>query len=72
MALFGGRFTDTPNVGFAMSDGGARDWRLGWRLSPALEGDPGFEVSLDAARREPAGDDAAPEHGVMLRAMVRW
>ena len=69
---FGGAFTGTPNVGFGLSDGGARDWRIGWRLTSAVPGDPGFEVSLDATRTEPANDGAAPEHGVMLRGTVRW
>jgi len=54
-----------------VADGGARDWRIGWRLTPAAGGDPGFEVSLDAIRREPANDNA-PEHGAMLRALIRW
>ena len=71
MALFGDRFTGTPNLGFGLADGGARDWRLGWRLTSAVEGDPGFEVSLDAIRREAANDNDA-EHGVMLRGAVRW
>ena len=72
MALLGDRFTGMPNLGFGMSDGGARDWRLGWRLTSAVRGDPGFEVSLDATRREPANDDGPPEHGVMLRSLIRW
>ena len=72
MALLGDRFTGTPNVGFGMSDGGARDYRVGWRLTSAVRGDSGFEVSLDAVRREPAGGDEAPEHGVMLRGAARW
>ena len=72
MALFGDRFTGTPNVGFGMSDGGMRDWRIGWRLTSAVAGDPGFEVSLDATRREPANDNGPPEHGVMLRSLIRW
>ena len=72
MALFGDRFTGTPNVGFGMSDGGARDWRVGWRLTSVVPGDPGFEVSLDAVRREAANDDGPPEHGVMLRSLIRW
>ena len=71
MALLGDRFTGTPNLGFGMSDGGARDYRIGWRLTSAVEGDPGFEVSLDAVRREAANDNAA-EHGVMLRSLIRW
>ena len=72
LPAFGGAFTGTPNVGIALSDGGAREWRLGWRLSSAIQGDSGFEVGLDATRSEPANDDARPEHGVMLRGTVRW
>ena len=64
LAVFGDGFTGTPNVGFGLSET-ARDWRFGWRLTPAASGDTGFEVSLDAMRREAANDDA--EHGVMLR-----
>ena len=47
LPAFGGGFTGTPNVGFGLSDT-ARDYRLGWRLTSALDGDPGFELSLDA------------------------
>ena len=72
LPAFGGAFTSTPNVGFGLSDGGARDWRIGWRLTSAIAGDPGFEVSLDATRSEPVNDDAELEHGVMLRAGIRW
>ena len=70
MALFGDRFTGTPNLAFGMADGGARDYRIGWRLTSVVRGDPGFEVNLDAVRREAANDDA--EHGVMLRSLIRW
>ncbi len=70
MALFGDRFTGTPNSGFGMSDGGAQDWRIGWRLTPAVQGDLGFEVNLDATRSEPENADV--EHGVMLRSTLRW
>ena len=69
LPVFGGGFTGTPNVGFGLSET-ARDWRLGWRLTPAGSGDTGFEVSLDATRRETANDDA--EHGVMVRGAMRW
>ena len=69
LAAFGGAFTGTPNIGFGLSDN-ARDYRLGWRLTSAVPGDPGFEVSLDATRRETANDNA--EHGAMLRAVIRW
>ena len=46
-------------------------YRIGWRLNSAVPGDPGFEVSLDATRREAANDNV-PEHGVMLRSLIRW
>ena len=72
VAAFGGGFTGTPNVGFGRSDGGARDWRVGWRLSPAGGLALDFGLSLDATRREPANDDGPPEQEVMLRAAIRW
>ena len=71
LPAFGGGFTGTPNLGVGLSEG-AREYRLGWRLTPARSGDPGFAVSLDATRREPATDEAAIEHGVMLRGALRW
>ena len=71
LPMSGGRLTGTPNVGYGLSGGGARDWRLGWRLTPAARGGLGFEMSLDATRGEPAG--AGPvEHAVMLTGSVRW
>ena len=75
LSLFGDRFTGTPNIGLRVSDGGVRDYRIGWRLTSAVEGDPGFEVSLDATRREAANDNGSgsgAEHGVMLRSLIRW
>ncbi|MDE0052048.1 MAG: hypothetical protein OXO52_19840, partial [Rhodospirillales bacterium] len=83
VGLFGDRFTGTPNVGFGLSDN-VRDWRIGWRLTSVVRGDPGFEVNLDATRREAVnpgsgsgagygvGSGAGPEHGVMLRGAIRW
>ncbi len=70
MALLGDRFTGTPNVGFGLSET-AREYRMGWRLTSAVRGDPGFEISLDATRREAVNDDGA-EHGVMLRSLIKW
>ena len=72
LALAGGRFTGTPNVGFGLGDGGARDWRIGWRLTSAVPDSPGLELSLDATRSESAGGATAPDHGVMLRGAMRW
>ncbi|MXY78828.1 MAG: hypothetical protein F4Y94_03865 [Chloroflexi bacterium] len=69
-AAFGGRFTSTPEVGFGASEA-ARDYRLGWRLTPAAGGGPGLQVNLGATRSEPAGG-SAPAHGVMLTGTMRW
>ena len=68
--MFGDRWTGTPSLGFWLA-GGARDYRLGWRLAAAVAKDSGLEVTLDARRREADGDEP-PEHGVTLRAGIRW
>ncbi len=75
LAMFGGGITGTPSFGFGLSDGGLRQYRIGWRLTSAVPGNPGFEITLDATRREPANDNgygATPEHEVTLRAVIRW
>ena len=69
IAMFGGGFTGTPHLGVGLSETG-RDYRLGWRLTSARRGDAGFEIGLDATRREAANADA--EHGLMLRGAIRW
>ncbi len=66
-AAFGGRFTGTPHLGFGLGDTTGRDYKLGWRLTSAGRG---FELGLEATRRENADDD--PEHGAMLRGAIRW
>ena len=71
LPLFGGGFTGTPNLGIGLSDT-ARDYRFGWRLTSARRGDPGFEIGLDATRREAADADADAEHGLALRGTIRW
>ena len=70
-AVSAGRVNGTPNLGLAVSDDGARDWRIGWRFDPAVKDDPGFEVNLDAMRRV-AANDGTPQHGVLLTGAVRW
>ena len=69
LAVFGGDFTGAPNAGVALTESG-RDWRLGWRLTPAWPDASGFEVNLDVVRNEVDGE--APEHAVMLRGGVRF
>ena len=64
--MFGGGFMGTPNVGLGLSDT-VREYRMGWWLSSARKGDAGgFEISIDAARREAANDPGAiaPEHRI--------
>ena len=69
IAMFSGGFTGTPHLGVGLSETG-RDYRLGWRLTSARPGDPGFEINLDATRSEAADADA--EHGIALRGVIRW
>ena len=71
LPVFGGEFTGTPNVGFGLTEG-ARDYRIGWRLKTVRQDPVGFELSLDATRREAANDEYGPEHAVMLQTAVRW
>ena len=66
---FGDRFTATPELGLGLSDTG-RDYRLGWRLGLVRSGPSSFELGLEATRKEPANDDATPEHGVRLELRV--
>ena len=66
---FGGALAATPYLRFGLTDTG-RDYRLGWRLKSARKGGPGFEIGLEATRREAANADV--EHGVMLRGTIRW
>ncbi|MDE2911792.1 MAG: hypothetical protein OXL68_02555, partial [Paracoccaceae bacterium] len=71
LALFGGGFTGTPHVGFGLSETD-REVRMGWRLSPAGSGGPGFGISLDATRTESANDNAGPEYGIGMNVTARW
>ena len=75
VSAFGGRFTGTPELGIGLSESG-RDYSLGWRLTPAggntAGGNAGaFELHLEATRREAAHGDGS-EHGVGVRATIRW
>ena len=70
LPAFGGRFTGTPELGFGLSESG-RDYRLGWRLTPAGGNAGSFELGVEATRREAANGDGS-EHGVGVRATIRW
>ena len=69
MTVFGGDFTATPNAGLTLTEDG-RDWRLGWRLTPAWPDGSGFDVDLDATRSETG--DGTPAHAVTLRGALRF
>ena len=70
LAVHGGRFTGTPELGYGRSDRG-RDLSLGWRLTREGRDAGSFEASLEATRRETANDND-PEHGVGFRLTTRW
>ena len=64
----GGRFTGSPHVGFGLATG-ARDYTLGWRLSPAGNA-LDFSLGLKATRRE--SNSAPPEHRLGAEVNIRW
>ncbi len=67
---FSGRFTGSPHVGLGLATG-ARDYSLGWRLTPAANANaPDISFGLKATRRE--NDGAVPEHTVGFEAVARW
>ena len=68
--VFGGALTGALSAGVGVSET-SRDYRLGWRLTPAVQRAIPFEVNPDATRRESALSPAA-DHGVMLRGRVQW
>ncbi|WP_420604425.1 Calx-beta domain-containing protein [Methylobacterium sp.] len=70
LPAFSGRFTGSPHVGLGLATG-ARDYTLGWRLSPAANANaPDVSFGVKATRRE--SDMAAPEHTVGFEAVARW
>ena len=70
LPVFGGRFTGSPHVGLGLATG-ARDYSLGWRLTPAANANaPDISFGLKATRRE--SDGTVPEHTVGFEATARW
>ncbi len=67
---FSGRFTGSPHMGLGLATG-ARDYSLGWRLTPAASANvPDLSFGIRATRRE--SDAAAPEHALGLEINARW
>ena len=69
LPAFGGRFVGSPHAGLGLSTG-ARDWSVGWRLTPEAATAPDLSFGLRATRRE--SDTQAPEHTVGAEAILRW
>ena len=67
---FSGRFTGSPHVGLGLATG-AREYSLGWRLTPAANANaPDVAFGLKATRRE--NDWTEPEHTMGFEAIARW
>ena len=60
-ALFDGRYTGTPVLGFELSDIG-RETTLGWRLAEARGAGLAFALDVEAARQERTAGDGEPGH----------
>ncbi len=70
LPAFSKRFTVSPHAGLGLATG-ARDYTLGWRLSPATNANvPDVSFGVKATRRESAA--AAPEHIVGFELRARW
>ena len=70
LPVFGGRFTGTPEFGLGLSDG-AREYRIGWRLSPVGGGiGPfgSFGIHMEAVREVPSRGESKSRFGVVLEA----
>ena len=67
---FSGRFTGSPHVGLGLATA-ARDYSVGWRLTPAANANaPDISFGVRATRRE--SDTAMPEHTVGFEINARW
>ena len=67
---FSGRVTGSPHVGLGLSTG-ARDYSIGWRLTPATNADaPDVSFGVKATRRE--SGTAQPEHTAGVELLARW
>ena len=67
---FGGRWTGSPHVGLGLATA-ARDYSVGWRLTPAANVNaPDLSFGLRATRRE--SDTAQAEHTLGVSITARW
>ena len=66
---FGGRWTGSPHAGLGLATA-ARDYSLGWRLTPEGRTAANVSFGLKATRRESAAQ--TPEHAVGFEITARW
>ncbi len=69
MPAWGGRYTGSPHAGLGVS-GDARDWSVGWRVSPEGESVPDISFGVKATRRESGTE--APAHVLGFEFTARW
>ena len=69
LPAFGGRWTGSPHAGFGLATG-ARDYSLGWRLTPEAANAPDLSFGVKATRRE--SDTVAAEHTFGIELTARW
>ena len=62
-ALFGGRYTGTPEIGFGLTEAG-REYIHSWRLAEARSEGFAFGLDVEGTRRESAKGDSGPEHQI--------
>ena len=69
--ILGGRFIGAPWVGAGLLEDG-RDYRLGYRISPARRTGTDMHVGIEGMRRENDNTRTETEHAVGLRLAMRW
>ena len=67
--ILAGRMTGAPWVGVGVLENG-RDYRAGYRVSPARQTDANLTLGIEGVRRESANAEA--DHAVGLRFAMRW
>ena len=71
LAVWGGRYTATPEIGIGLSDG-TRESSLGWRLAGPRRGNLGLDIGIEVSRLQPTGEHRTPEHRVGFNITARW
>ena len=69
LPTLGGLFTGSPHAGFGLATA-ARDYSLGWRLTPEAANAPDLSFGVTATRRESGA--AGPEHTLGFETTARW